>query len=347
MRRPHFIGGDTVNIYTEQGWPDIRAIRSQGCPFIILTGGRGTGKTYSTLQDILQQGEKFIYLRRKQKQIDLCCKDKYNPFRKINHDTGSDVQAKKDGDTVNFLNGEEDIGTAMALSTAGDVRGADAYDVTIMVYDEFIPMPGERKIKGEGSNLLNLYETVNRNRELEGYQPLQLIMLANSNDSANAVFLELGLVQVAERLKKRGKFPAIYKNQDRGILLIDFGPTNEISQKKKNTALYKLTCGSEFEAMALSNEYSYNDKSRQASRSLNEYNPVVFVGEIAIYRHKSKDLYYCTQHRRGGAPTFGGGSVELRRFQNSCAWLWIVYMSNKIEFENYTCEALLTKYFDK
>lgn len=346
-----------MNIYTEKGWPDIPKIRGQGCPFISIVGGRGTGKTYSTLLDVLQtdveaHGRRFIYLRRTLAQVKVCCVEKHNPFRKINYDTGRNVHAEKDGDTINFVSetvGEEKklIGSAMSLSTVANVRGIDAYDVDVIVFDEFIRDKRERRMKGEAEALFNFYETVNRNRELEGQPPVQLIMLANANDSANAIFMYLNLVMICERQKQRGVYPAIYKNPDRGLLLIDFGPTNAISQAKAKTALYKLTEGTAYADMALKNEYSYNDPSRQASRPLKEYRPIVFVGELAVYQHKSSGLYYCCGHRSGAAPAFGTGSTELQRFRRAFAWLWLSYMCDKIEFESYAVESLLTLYFEQ
>lgn len=339
-----------MNVYTEKGWPDIPKIRGQKCPFIAIVGGRGTGKTYNTLLDVLETdvkaGSKFIYLRRTMAQIKMCCNEKYNPFRKINHDTGRDVHAEKDGDSITFIDGETQIGTALALSTVSNIRGIDAFDTSVIVFDEFIKDKSERRMKGEAEALFNFYETINRNRELEGQPPVQLIMLANANDSANAIFMYLNLVMICERQKQRGVYPAIYKNQDRGLLLIDFGPTNAISQAKAKTALYKLTEGTAYADMALKNEYSYNDPSRQASRPLKEYRPIVFVGELAVYQHKSSGMYYCCSHRSGAAPAFGTGSTELQRFRRAFAWLWLSYMCDKIEFESYAVESLLTLYFE-
>lgn len=341
-----------MNIYTKDGWPDMRVIRGQNCPFIAIVGGRGTGKTYSTLENVLETdvkaGGKFIYLRRTMAQVKMCCNDKYNPFRKINHNTGRDVHAEKDGDSINFLDGDgQQIGSALALSTVSNIRGIDAHDTTVIVFDEFIRDKSERRMKGEAEALFNFYETVNRNRELEGQPPVQLIMLANANDSANAIFMYLHLVMVCERQKQRGVYPAIYKNLERGILLIDFGPTNEISQKKAQTALYRLTAGTAYADMALKNQYTYNDPSRQASRPLKEYLPVVFVGELAVYQHKSGGVYYCTNHKSGAAPNFGTGGTELQRFRRAFAWLWLSYLDDKIEFENYAVESLLTLYFEQ
>lgn len=347
---PALFVGENMRVYTDDGYPNIRSIRETDIPFIMLVGGRGTGKTYSALldaylYDVIENGQKFLYMRRTKEQLKMCCSDKYNPFRKINHERGYNIRPKKEAGTISFYDGDTQIGGGIALTSVDDVKSMDAFDTDIIIYDEFIKSRSARRMKGEAENLFNLYETVNRNRELDGKSPVTLLMLANANDSANAIFVYLKLVSIAEKMQARGKFPAIYRNDARRLMLIDFGETNKISQAKKTTALYKLTDGTNFAEMATGNKYSYNEKSTQRSRPLKEYTPVVFVGEIAIYRHKSKDLYYCTTHASGSAPTFGAGEVELQRFQKAFAWLWLSYMADKIEFEEYFCESLLTEYF--
>lgn len=336
-----------MNIYTEQGWPDFEKIHNQKCPFIFIVGGRGTGKTYGALYDVLvRRKKKFIYLRRTDTELKVCMTDTLNPFREINHNCGCDVRIKKQNDTYICVDGEEEIGTALALSTISNTKGMSAFDVDYIIFDEFIKDVNKRNtIKDEAKAFFDVYETVNRNRELNGAPPVIVYALANSTESANPIFMALGLVMINERQKKRGKFPAIYKSPERGILLIDFGPDNPISKKKKDTALYRLTRGTTYSAMALENKFAYDNPSAQASRPLREYTPVVFVGELAIYRHKSKDIYYCTDHKSGGAPTYGSGQTDLARFRRAYAWLWLVYMGNRVEFENYACEALLTNYF--
>lgn len=340
-----------MNIYTEAGWPDIPKLCGQGCPFIMLVGGRGTGKTYSTLKDVtIDNPRRFVYLRRTQEELEVCMTPDFNPFRELNAKYNRNIHLEKDGKvyTIKDGSGEEEntIGNALALSSVAKIRGMSAFDTEVIIFDEFIKDVNQRRtMKDEAGAFFNIYETICRNRELQGGEPVQAILLANANDSANSIFMALNLVIVSERMKKKGEFPAVYKNTERGLLLVDFGETNPISRKKSHTALYRLTAGTSYAEMALQNNFAYNEPSRQANRSLKEYNPVVFVGELAVYKNKSCDIYYCTPYKRGGAPVYGSGVTELQRFQKAFAWLWLVYMSDKIEFESYACEALLQQYF--
>lgn len=338
-----------MNIYTPEGYPDFEKIRAQKCPFNFLVGGRGTGKTYGALYDVIKRLKtKFVYLRRTDTELDICMTPDLNPFREINHDHDLDYHIKKEGKIYTILNGEESAGVALSLAGVAKSKGMSAYDIDCIVFDEFIRDRNQRRtIKDEAKAFFDLYETINRNRELKGKPPVMVYLLANATDSANPLFMALNLVMIAEKKKREGKYPAIYKNPQRGIFMADFGDSNPISKQKADTALYRLTGGCQYADMALRNSYSYNDPSRTASRPLREYNPIVFVGELAVYRHKSKDLYYCTGHRMGGAPTYGSGQTELTRFCKNFAWLWLVYMGDKIEFESYAHEALLTEYFNQ
>ena len=92
----------------------------------------------------------------------------------------------------------------LALSTISNVRGFDATDRDVLIYDEFIPERHERPIKDEATAFFNAIETIQRNRELEGKDPLTVLCLANANELANPLFIELKLVKRAMALIRKG-----------------------------------------------------------------------------------------------------------------------------------------------
>ena len=110
------------------------------------------------------------------------------------------------------------LGYTAALSTISNMRGFDASDVEMLIYDEFIPEKHERTLKHEATAFLNAYETINRNREMQGKKPLQVLALANAMDLANPIFLELGIVNNIERMLDKGR-SNIYLDRDRGLLV--------------------------------------------------------------------------------------------------------------------------------
>ena len=170
------------------------------CKFILsITSPRGTGKTFGLLKYIIEHDLRFIYLRRLQKQLDNCVSTAANnPFKAVNAAIGSEITAVRDHGSVEFRRPGADpdqaeletIGYGAALSTVATIRGSDFSDVDVIVFDEFIAMTGERPIKNEVFAFLNFVETVNRNRELQGREPVKVFMLGNANRLMNPYFLE-------------------------------------------------------------------------------------------------------------------------------------------------------------
>jgi hypothetical protein len=342
-----------MKIYQESGYIDIRKILSLNLPFNFIVGDRGTGKTYTSLETAVEDKSKFIFMRRTQSQADLINKPEFSPFKSLNRDfnwhIGSESLSKYN---AGFYHQEEQddkwtsigspIGYTSALSTISNMRGFDASDVTLLIYDEFIPEKHERPIKNEGSAFLNAYETINRNRELNGFKPLQSLCLANANDLANPIFMELHLVRKAEQMRRKKQEVFIDKEIGVGMFILDKSP---ISQQKATTALYRVTKDSNFKKMSINNDFSGEEVGRINSRPLAEYRPVVAVGELCIYEHKSNRTYYITTHKLGSPPYYGTGDAEKARFRRMYQWIWDEYMENNIEFEEYLCEILLTKIF--
>lgn len=344
-----------MNVYLESGYLDIRAILRIGMPFTFIVGGRGTGKTYGALEVVVEDKHKFLFMRRTQTQADLINKPEFSPFKSLNIDHewsigtspitkyNSGFYNMEENDKGKLVPAGELLGITAALSTISNVRGFDASDVDIMLYDEFIPEKHERPIKNEGAAFFNAYETINRNRELKGKKPLQAVCLANANNLANDIFMQLKIVRKAETMKRKGQEISI--DRDRGICIIILNDS-PISRKKVNTALYKLTDGTDFGEMSIHNRFSGEEVGKIKSRPLQEYKPVVSIGEITIYEHKSKHEFYVSTHRLGSAPMYGIGDIERGRFKRVYSHLWTEYMCNTIDFEEYLCEILFTKYFD-
>lgn len=338
-----------MKLYQDSGYVNIRGIIELGLPFNFCIGGRATGKTYTSLKTVKEDGIKFFFMRRTQAQADLINKPEFSPFKAVNSDNGWNVITKPVSKYNSaFYDVTEDvteglpIGYTGALSTMSNVRGFDAQEVKVLIYDEFIPERHERPIKNEGAALLNAYETINRNRELKGEPPLQLLCLANANDLSNPIFLELNLVAKAERMRKKGQEVSIDRARGIGIFMLTESP---ISNRKRNTALYKLTKGSEFERMSIDNDFAQRNYNSVVVRPLIEYKPIVTVGEICIYSHKNNGKLYVSTHMTGSPPTYTAGEQDLSRFQRAYFWIWTEYMNNNVEFEEILCEILLTKYY--
>ena len=330
-------------IYLPSGYLNIRGILAYKCTFNFIVGGRATGKTYGALSTVLEDNIKFMLMRRTQAQADLINKPDFSPFKPVCDDRHIEITtASVSKYNAKFMLDDETIGYTCALSTIANMRGFDASDVKLLIYDEFIPERHERPIKQEGAAFLNAYETMNRNRELKGKRPLTVLCLANAFDIANPIFLELGLVGIAEKMKQNGR--ELYIDRDKSILIL-MPDSSKIMNKKSTTALYKLTEGSEFSKMALKNDFIYNPTDNIKSLPLREFKPVVTVGEITIYKHKSKRLYYVSEHRTGEPPEYATDEINLKRYQKAFGMrFYRLYMQNCFKFENMLTRSIFEMY---
>lgn len=342
-----------MQIYNKDGYFEVENVLKTKLPFLLVCGGRGTGKTFSSLKFVIEHNIKFIFLRRTQSQVDLLNKQEFSPFTPIANYLGINiVSVPLSKYNVGFYKAEVSeegklspvgpcLGYSMALSTISNLRGFSAEDVELMIFDEFIPERHERPIKEEASALFNAYETVNRNRELQGRDPLQLICLANSNDAGNPVFTELKLISKVELMKKKGQIYSLDYDRGIGIFMLD---NSRISREKQDTALYKATRGSEFEQMALFNEFEEFKTDLIKPMPIKEYKPLCSVGEITFYKHKSDGTYYCTTMKFGDPESYGADQTDRKRWYRKYSFLWAAYMRNKIYFEDATSEIIFNKY---
>ena len=330
--------------YPESGYVNIGGILCEGYPFNFICGGRGTGKTYDALRTARNKGIKFIFLRRTQAQADLISKAEFSIFKPLNEDEGWNIYPERVSKYNSaFVENDIQIGYTAALSTLSNMRGFDASDIQLIIYDEFIPEKHERPIKNEAAALWNAYETINRNRELKGIAPVQLLCLANANDITNPVFESLNLIRVADRMQKKGS--ERWTDDKRGIQLIML-QRSPISRKKGNTVLYNLTEGSDFSRMSLDNSFNVN-RQHVRPRPLGEYIPVCLIGELCIYRHKSDPRLYCTTHQAGVfSRRFGTSDTDRIYYRRIFCHHWEMYIQNQIDFEDVLSETLFLHYWE-
>lgn len=337
-----------MKIYDPNGYVNIEGILDEGYPFNFLVGGRGTGKTYTALKVARERRLKFMLMRRTQSQADLISKPEFSVFKPLNHDMLINVEVErisKYNSMFYEMDGELKIpiGYTCALSTISNMRGFDASDIQLIIYDEFIPEKHERLLKNEADALWNAYETMNRNREITGLAPIQLLCLANANDITNPVFESLKLIRIADKMQ-RGHNDR-WTDEKRGIQLIMLH-RSPISRKKSGTALYRLTSGSEFEAMALDNDFNINTQHVRP-RPLNEYIPVCSIGELCIYKHKSENRLYSSTHMSGVFnKRYTFSDTDRLHYQRLYRAHWDLYVSGKVDFEDVLSEKLFLKYWE-
>ena len=330
-------------IYQKNGWVNWDYIMGQEESIISIVGARGTGKTYGCFRWLLEHKQKFIYLRRLKSQLEECKKETGNPFKKVNSDLDLNVKPYTAGGTVLFNYTEkagETAAVGVALSVVANIRGIDFSDYDYIVFDEFIASDGERPIKNEFQAFLNFYETVNRNRELEGKPAVKCLMLGNANRISNPYFTGWHCMRRVLNMIK-GK-QCVWRTDDHTrmiILLID----SPISEMKEKTILYQ-NANKDFISMALDNAFR-TDETLIKSEPLKEFSHIVSVGEIGIYKHKSERRYYVSA--TVGEPFYEAFGIGLKMFQLDYYMLRVYYMVNKkMTFESFEVELLFRELFN-
>lgn len=331
-------------IYTSAGWVNWDYLMAQVESIISIVGPRGTGKTYGCFRWLVEHEKRFIYLRRLKSQLDECKKESGNPFKKLNTDLDISIKPYTAGGTVLFNYNEKagvNAAVGVALSVVANVRGIDFSDIDYIVFDEFISSDGERPIRNEFQAFLNFYETVNRNRELEGKPAVKCIMLGNANRISNPYFSGWHNMRLVLNMIRGNQ--CIWRSADRTrmiVLLLD----SPISDKKQNTVLYQ-NANADFIRMALDNAFR-TDETVIKSEPLKEFTHVVSVGEIGIYAHKSDRRYYVSATTSRN-PYYEAYGINLKMFQLDYYMLRIYYMTNKnVTFESFECELIFRELFN-
>lgn len=317
---------------------DVHEDLDRGLTFNFIIGGRGIGKTFSALRSAVSLSGNFIYLRRSKTEIELCALPETNPFKAVNNFDGTDYKIQRAGDLSTILDPEGNVrGYAMALSTFGNLRGVDFSDVNLILFDEFVPQKNARPIKAEDEAFFNLYETVNRNRELDGLPPVRVLMLSNAVSINSPILAALGLVGILERMIAKGK--EYYIDRDRSIL-VRLPYDADFAAEKSMTALYRLTAGSRYADHAIGNKFAYDSWYNVRSRPLGEYTPVCSYDDLYIYAHKSRREYYVCRSA-ADCPHYNSQDTQLNFRKNHGIRFRDAAISGKMVFSDFAAKAVM------
>ena len=340
------------SLYSADGWVDASRLMDDPAPVVIATGGRGIGKTYGVLKEFIKRDIFFLYMRRQQIQIESALTEEFNPFHELNTVEGYDIlSARVNKAVIGFYHSTvkegkavpqgSPIGLGVALSVFANIRGISGDKITHILFDEIIPERQERPIKAEGSAILNAYESINRNRELNGIAPLKLIMLTNSNQIDSGVLDAFGAIDPLDKMIRKGQS---YSTFYEGNLAIYRYTNSPISEAKKHTALYKLSNIKEFSDMAIDNDFSENDFEQVRGRPIGEYRPLVSIGGVTIYKHKSRAEYYIVRGvKTDNIYTLNDNSKTA--FRKEYYYLYIALIENRVSFSDVKCKMIFEGVF--
>ena len=335
-----------MNFYQENGYLNAELIYNLGFPFNFIITPRGTGKTYNFLSVGRKLGRLPLFLRRTQNQCDIISRKAMNPYASVARDEGWDFQISQVTKGIIGVDEVDEEGNKIrelcymgALSTISNIRGFDGSLIDTILFDEFVPERHEKPIKNEADALLNCFETINRNRELSGKKPVQLICMANANKLDSPILMGLGLLPKIESMLKKDQQCSLLPEKGVALFILSHSP---ISAKKAETALYKLTEGTKFAQMALKNEFAYTDTSGVQSLSLDGMIPMVIIDDIEIYQHKENRQLYASSHISGSPPRYSSLSPEkVRQFQAQAPWLYYQLLQDNVIFESFEIKSKL------
>lgn len=298
----------------------------------------------------------LMYLRLTNAEIAAAGTEKENPYRKINFKEHTQVELEPIPKTNAYLikdkTGENELvlGEARSIASFHNLRGADFYSIKEIYVDEFIPAESVRltpEIKLAGYLFMQAYETINRNRELEGEPPVKVIMTANAFSLDSSILAEFGLIDVIEQMQRTGQ--KRFTDREASIY-IELLESADIAEAKKETALYKATRrNAKIANVNISNKFTDAALSlTKKNVKLIEYTPVFsFNDELTLYAHKSSGAWHFVgrgdQNAKEIYPRDARGKLELK-------WGAVIRMA--MQDRAFTCDSAATYYltarvFDK
>lgn len=315
---------------------DIRDYLNDLKPISIIIGGRGIGKTYSALSFLIENKKRFLYMRNTRQQISECCSDFGNPFKRLNKDKGWDIQLSTEKDHVNIVDGNGDIiGYASPLSVFENLRGADLSDVDYVIFDEFIE---KRKLLfDQFIAFVNMRETVGRNRELLGEEPLYTILLSNAQSLNSPILAGYDLIPDIEGMIRSGQKKL--KRADTLVLL----PESEVSELKKNTSTYRGISGTRIYKENIENKFANDSFYGIKKRNIREYKPLCKIDDLYLYHHKSNHKNYVCTIQAVNIPEYNSKDNALAFYQSFGRYLPSEYATGNLEFSDFTTKAKFMK----
>lgn len=319
-------------------WYDISKRSEQLRPFNFIIGGRGIGKTYSTINWLIEQGKPFIYLRNTDTQMTESCSSFGNPFKRWSLDHNRDIFIQAEGKhyVIKERTGEKEtktLGYAAALSVFENLRGVDLSECVYCMFDEFI----ERRtlMFDQFSAFANFYETVNRNRELLGDPPLMVFLLSNAQKLDNPILAGYNIIPQIEIMMKAGQ-----RSYTNNLLHIEL-PKSEVSEAKKQTVNYLMTEGSSYYQEAIDNDFAFDSFYNVGKKPIKEYVPVCSIDGIYIYQHKSTSNYYCCRTANNKCMEYTSKDNRRMFLQRYGIRLRMARDGGKLEYSDFSIKSRL------
>lgn len=280
------------------------------CWCYVVWSKRGPGKTYSMLWLAYYSNFPIIYMKRTDKDVERILKEEksinldaspYAPLKKqknirvagskIDDGFGAFYEADNEGQPTGRL-----LCYVLSFNKVNTYKGNDFSDVEILCFDEFIPQLGDRIKRSEGELLLDLYQTVARDRIKKGRQPLKLILFANAEQISVPVTQELEIIDQMADLNTSDKTHLYI--EDRDILLHHITDAEVPITENEKQGIWKGMQGTSWFDKSFGGHFVHNDFSNVTKRSLKRSRPLLQIKYKThfyyIYLNEEKAFYYMT-----------------------------------------------------
>lgn len=329
--------------YTSSGYLNMEAILALDYPFTIIVALRGGGKTYGALSYMLDYNMRFLYFRRTRNAAEIAASGPFNLFKKLNADKGYGVEtvySNKLG-IGTFYQDDVVAGYITSLSTFAALRSIDGSDIDFLIFDEFIPQPEEPRRYDAFTAWSNADETINRNREADGFLPARRLLMANSDLIYGDIIAGYDIGDALLWMQETGT-EAVEISKDMLILRPGMAALQE---RKRDTSLYRVTAGSDFSRVALENEFRIEDRERIKRQPRNEYKAFCRIRGITFYKHKSEQRMYVSRKNSGSPKIYRDTDSDFRRFLNENPGIWPCYLNKRMYFEDLGAQQIFLKLF--
>lgn len=337
--------------------------RFPGYWLYVVWSRRGPGKTYSFLYYCLQQGRKFIYIKRTNADVEFLCADPDaddgrdpNPFAPINRDHGTNIKIfkKSEGQAAFYEvdeNGERSglpIGYVYSFAQVSKLKGFNMDAVELMCFDEFIPQPTEIVRRSSGRALLSMYMTVSRDREKRGRPPLILCMFANAEEISTYETNILEITDDMAELEMNGKSHKDISN--RKIMLHHITEEEVPITEEEKGAIFQGMLGTAWHDYAFGGHFSNNDFSNIRYMNIKGYTCFIHL----IY--KRKDMYIYLNNNTGRMHMCSSKHKALYSYdlskENDQALFYVKHyldimntlINGRMTFEKYTMYDIIKNY---
>lgn len=343
-----------MSLYNVLGYLNLYHIDIKKAWLNIILGARQVGKTYGTLELMLQENRNHILLRRTTAELDTIASNiDLSPYKVFEprYYTGLFRSGKKLCQIADYItddNGKPEIikarGIATSLSEIAHIRGFSGGAFSDLVFDEFIPEKGVIIRKSEGDAFLNAYVTINGNRELQGKPPLRAWLLANTNNIDSPILEALNLTDSILYMQRKGLEELLLDN---GVYIIQPKSEGILSQREQTALMRQVNRNSEFYGMAIKNEFAYDESPYVKLMPIKGMKPAWCYDDLMYCREYSGGYYISrAPFKVKASERYSGTKTGREQLELNYSFIIRYYYAGMVAFSDLRLLSLFKQIFN-